>query len=181
MMSQSGVSHALRNLRALVNDPLFVRTPTGMIPSALTERVSIRVNFALNEMQDVLSVRSEFDPATTEAHVTIGLLSTPPMFVAGLCRVIQDRAPGISLAFRMITPDIMPEMVDNRLVDIAIGAPDPDHMDHRRRFTYDELFRDDLVCVVGRDNPRVGQVLASEPMPGCAICSGSGPISENLD
>lgn len=161
-LSQSGVSHALRNLRAIFDDPLFVRTPHGMTPTALAERISVRIRFALNEMQDVLSVRGDFHPESAEAQITIGLLSGPPSWlVAGLCRAVQERAPGIGLAFRLITaPDLMPESMDNRLVNIVIGSPD--HVDDRRRFTYTELFGDDLVCVVGRDNRLVGEAIDLE-------------------
>jgi Transcriptional regulator len=31
-LTQPAVSHALRRLRVLFDDPLFVRTPTGMVP-----------------------------------------------------------------------------------------------------------------------------------------------------
>jgi DNA-binding transcriptional LysR family regulator len=38
-LTQPAVSHALRRLRTIFDDPLFVRTPTGMAPTDAAHRL----------------------------------------------------------------------------------------------------------------------------------------------
>ncbi len=40
-MSQSAVSNALKRLRERIDDPLFVRTPNGMVPSAVAVKLMV--------------------------------------------------------------------------------------------------------------------------------------------
>ena len=49
-MSQPTVSHALRRLRALHGDPLFVRTQGGMAPTAKAQRLAKAVEQALTTL-----------------------------------------------------------------------------------------------------------------------------------
>lgn len=41
-ISQSAMSHTLRRMRTLFNDPLFVSTPRGMIPTPGPRRSPVR-------------------------------------------------------------------------------------------------------------------------------------------
>ena len=50
-MTPSAVSHALARLREAVGDPLLVRTPRGMIPTALAERLAPRLRGALGSLE----------------------------------------------------------------------------------------------------------------------------------
>src|SRR5882672_725223 len=46
-LSQSATSHALGRLREVVNDPLFVRTRTGLVPTARAEAMAASVRASL--------------------------------------------------------------------------------------------------------------------------------------
>src|SRR5256712_12056958 len=53
-MSQPALSHALNRLRYLVKDQLFIRTPTGMVPTPRAEQLALPLRHALAEMQRAL-------------------------------------------------------------------------------------------------------------------------------
>src|ERR1700741_3459721 len=69
-LSQSAVSHSLNRLRALLGDDLFLRTSSGIRPTARATEIGPEVHAALRQIQSALSVKS-FDPATTEQSFTI--------------------------------------------------------------------------------------------------------------
>src|ERR1700753_1529460 len=60
-ISQPAVSHALNRLRHALTDKLFVRTPSGMLPTPRAEQLALPVRKALDELQ--LAVEgNRFDP-----------------------------------------------------------------------------------------------------------------------
>jgi DNA-binding transcriptional LysR family regulator len=65
-LSQSATSHALGRLRALLNDPLFVRTRRGLIPTARAEAMADAVRSSLTALEATLFAPAPFDPNTVE-------------------------------------------------------------------------------------------------------------------
>lgn len=150
--SQSAVSHSLRNLRHAFKDPLFMRTPGGMTPTALADDLAQRIGSVLSQMDDIFLSSSDFDPQSAEGKITIGMLLTPPPWlITGLCSAIRREAPGLSLSFRLIGPDVVAAALDDRSMQIIIGTPDS--VFDRRRFAYELLFKDYLACIVDRNHP----------------------------
>src|SRR5580704_13193404 len=65
-LSQSATSHALGRLRALVQDPLFVRTRTGLVPTARAEAMAAAVRSSLAVLETTFFAPPPFDPRTVE-------------------------------------------------------------------------------------------------------------------
>ena len=61
-MSQSGFSSALSRLRSYTNDPLFVRTSGGMVPSPYGLRMIDAATAALTTIEDGILAQPDFDP-----------------------------------------------------------------------------------------------------------------------
>lgn len=72
-MSQAAVSAALKRLRELVDDPLFVRHSAGMTPTALAHTLDARVNAALAGLHDVVTRPDTFDPHEQEATFRVAM------------------------------------------------------------------------------------------------------------
>src|SRR5215510_6748291 len=71
-MTQSAVSHALSRLRDQLGDPLFVRTPAGMIPTPRAERLSAPLRAALEGMERALEDRTHaFEAKTAKKRFVI--------------------------------------------------------------------------------------------------------------
>lgn len=65
-LSQSATSHALGRLRALVKDPLFVRTRTGLVPTARAETMADAVRSSVAALEATFFAPPPFDPRTVE-------------------------------------------------------------------------------------------------------------------
>ncbi|WP_404312779.1 LysR family transcriptional regulator [Agrococcus terreus] len=64
-LSQSAVSASLARLRALFDDPLFVRTRAGMLPTPKALAISARVAPTLSSIVDLIFEDVAFDPQRT--------------------------------------------------------------------------------------------------------------------
>src|ERR1700741_2956187 len=65
-LTQPAVSHALRRLRTLFDDPLFVRTPTGMAPTDAAAPLYPPLAQAFGIINVAVQQLTKFDPATAE-------------------------------------------------------------------------------------------------------------------
>src|SRR5262249_56029206 len=64
-LTPSAVSHAIGRLRHLLNDPLFLRTPKGVVPTARALELGEPVAEILARIGRVISSAVPFDPATS--------------------------------------------------------------------------------------------------------------------
>lgn len=149
-ITQPAMSHALMRLRRLLGDPLFVRTPREMVPTARAEKLAIPLRRALSDIQEALRSDAAFDPSKAERTFTMSMgdfasLVILPDFAARL----REVAPKVDL--RVIAEE-MPwsRALDDGTADLAIavsvhGAPS----NIRTR----KLFSERFVCVMRRDHP----------------------------
>src|SRR5687767_79976 len=70
-ITQSAMSRTLARLREALGDPLFVRTPRGLDPTATALELAPRVTEALAAARAVFAPRSAFDPAATTRTFTL--------------------------------------------------------------------------------------------------------------
>lgn len=165
-ISQSAVSHAIARLRELFGDPLFVRTPRGMQPTALADRLAEPINRALETVASALHSEESFDPKVARVELRVGMTSLQPVhFLADLYRRIERDAPGVDLLIRTPAtrwPDILNSLDDGSVDVLLVLVDDVAQIVQHRRFMSEELFEDPLVCVVASDNARVGAKLDIE-------------------
>jgi DNA-binding transcriptional LysR family regulator len=152
-LTASAVSHGLGRLRQLLNDPLFLRTPTGVIPSARASELAAPIADALAHVRSVISTASPFDPATSTRRFTIGAPdAVSAVILPPLLGALRKTAPGVAISIRQLLATQAkagaPENawrsafidLDTRAVDIAITPSD--HVPARffKRRLYDEEF-----------------------------------------
>jgi hypothetical protein len=65
-LTQPAVSHALRRLRNLFDDPLFLRTPGGMVPTDAAYRLHPPLAQAFAIINEAVQQTGKFDPATVQ-------------------------------------------------------------------------------------------------------------------
>lgn len=156
-LSQSGMSQALSRLRGIFDDELFVRTKTGMVPTARCLALMPRVRQVLGDLDIALAAERAFNAADAEATFRIGmndmlaLLLLPP-----LLKEINQTAPGIDL--RVIhTLSVLnnPRLNVDPLADLDVGRTDVailKDFEAPARFDSEELFPVRYVCVSGAGN-----------------------------
>lgn len=155
-LTQSGMSNALAQLRRVFDDPLFVRAPGGVEPTARALELAEPVRRGLDAFAEALAPAAPFDPRTSEAGFAVAmndyaeLVLLPP-----LVRALARAAPGVSLqvlpAWSRVPAGLGQGELDAAVLDTGARLP----AGHRRRF----LFGDDFVCIVRKDHPRVGRRL----------------------
>lgn len=104
-LSPSAVSHGLGRLRRLLNDPLFLRTPKGVVPTARAVELAQPIADILTRVRNVVAIAEPFDPATSVRRFTIGApdgasaVVLPPLLSA-----LQRSAPGIDISTKQLLP-----------------------------------------------------------------------------
>lgn len=104
-LTPSAISHGLGRLRRLLNDPLFLRTPKGVVPTARAAELAGPVAEILARVREVVSTADPFDAATSRRAFTIGA----PDAVAGvvlppLQARLRDIAPKVDIRARHLLP-----------------------------------------------------------------------------
>ena len=152
-LTPSAVSHGLGRLRRLLNDPLFLRTPKGVVPTARAAQLAAPIADILARTSAVMATAVPFDPSTSTRRFTIG---APDGISAVVLHPLLARlcasAPGIDIGVRQILPS--PARVwRTAVVDLEAGAMDiaiiPSD-DIPPRFEKRRLYEEDFVVAVRR-------------------------------
>ena len=72
-LTQPAVSNSLAKLRRLFGDELFLRTPSGMVPTPFAEQLAEPVGHALAIIHGGLNQQTSFDPTKVKLSMTIGM------------------------------------------------------------------------------------------------------------
>jgi DNA-binding transcriptional LysR family regulator len=65
-LSQPAISQALKRLEELLEEPLFIRSPTGMRPTSRAIEIAPKVDALLALASETVMARSRFDPASSD-------------------------------------------------------------------------------------------------------------------
>ncbi|MBC3362772.1 LysR substrate-binding domain-containing protein [Pseudomonas sp. SWRI154] len=122
-VTQSAISAALRRLRGLYDDPLFVRTGRGLAPTLRANQLKPVISDALDKCRQSLAM---VDPGANNYEgrsVIVGL--SDDFEIAHGRRLIEEvarRAPGLRLIFRQTHSQIVGRALMERSLDLAITA-----------------------------------------------------------
>jgi DNA-binding transcriptional LysR family regulator len=122
-MTQSAISNALRRLRLHLSDPLFIKTPQGMSPTPLAERMAQPLQEALDAVRQALEAAREFDPATSRRAFRVAVSDVGQLILMPrLARKLEHEAPEVSVAVVNVEPRAAHAFMAEGTVDIAIGT-----------------------------------------------------------
>jgi DNA-binding transcriptional LysR family regulator len=155
-LTQPAVSHALNRLRALFGDPLFVRSPRGMVPTSLAQDIAPSVRSILEQVEGVLRGGRAFDPAASTRQFVLGLSDYAAFVLLPRLTVRLDQeAPGVSLVVRNTSRSVGLPMLEDGTVELIAGnfPEPPTHM--REELLYEE----DFICAGRGDHPDLGEPL----------------------
>jgi DNA-binding transcriptional LysR family regulator len=155
-LTASAVSHGLGRLRRLLHDPLFLRTPKGVVPTARALELAEPVAEILAHVRNVVSTAEPFDPARSTRRFTIGAPDgISAVVLAPLLADLNETAPGIVVSLVQLLPS--PARVwqsaltdlEARAMDIAIVPTD----EVPARFTHRVLYEEDFVIAMRAGHP----------------------------
>ncbi|RUT27593.1 LysR family transcriptional regulator [Asaia sp. W19] len=129
-LTQPALSAALKRLRALTDDPLFIRTPQGMQPTIRAITMAPVIEESLRRLREALGHSEAFDPLTSRRHFVIGCDSGLDYRLApSMTHTLRCMAPGLSLVFRAIPPDGLEAAFQRREIDLGVTANQGAHPD----------------------------------------------------
>lgn len=121
-LSQPAVSNALRRLRNLLNDELFLRTTRGMEPTPYAQQLAEPIAYALSTIQTTLSQRTSFSPATSTRRFTLAVTDLGEIeFLPSLMDRLQEIAPGVTVSTVRNNAESLRDDMEAGNVDLAIG------------------------------------------------------------
>lgn len=122
-ITQPAVSNALSRLRKMFNDPLFIRTPSGMRPTPVADSIIADVRQALGLLGKSLAVNSAFEAASSEKVFTIGMTDLGQLLcLPRLQQRLAALAPEITLNSYYLDRDNATEALRSGSMDLLIDA-----------------------------------------------------------
>src|SRR5690349_5346105 len=70
-VTQPAVSNALARLRRLLDDPLLVRGPRGLVPTPRAQQLAAPLGQAFAQLESALAEGARFEPAATRRTFTL--------------------------------------------------------------------------------------------------------------
>src|SRR6187551_3397910 len=154
-VSPSAVSHGLGRLRELMQDPLFLRQPKGVVPTERARQLAAPVADILERARQVISRAEKFDPRHSVRRFVIGAPdAVTAVLVPPLLNALRREAPGIDLGVRNLVGQFEASLaeLDQRTLDVAMLPLSDIPARFASRVLYDEDFV--LVRRVGHPSGR---------------------------
>jgi DNA-binding transcriptional LysR family regulator len=141
-LSQPATSNALARLREFFGDELFVRSPRGLHPTHIAQRVAPVLIAHLQGLEStVLGAAEAFDPAVSEAHWRLSLSDLGEiLFLPALAQALRSEAPNCQLSNVPVAANEVSAALEARDIDIAIGILRPAHRGIASHTLFSERF-----------------------------------------
>lgn len=140
-MTQSAVSNALKRLRERFDDPLFVRTPKGMVPTPMAKQLIGLVEEGLAKFNQALDQVRRFDPATSDRLFRIAMNDVGQLVL--LPRLMSAaRAQALHIQFEIVgtSSEETRHLMADGGVDLAIGSWAPMGAGFHAQRLFDDTF-----------------------------------------
>ncbi len=122
-LTQPGVSNALKRLRELTGDDLFIRSSGGMEPTAFATQIAEPIGYALAMIDATFTQPTDFNPATDRRLFRLGLTDIGEAYL--LPRILAKTAEiAPKIRFTTLRPgnsDLREEM-EMGTIDLAIDV-----------------------------------------------------------
>lgn len=141
-LTQSAISQAVRRLRDIFGDDLFLRRPHGMEPTATALALEDPVRRAVEALRTALGTARAFDPMQAEGVVRIAALDAEQaVLIPPLAARLRRAAPGLRLSVLPLGRGNAVDALNEGRADLALGFiwDLPDTILGER--LYDESFR----------------------------------------
>jgi DNA-binding transcriptional LysR family regulator len=145
----------------MLGDPLFLKTPKGVVPTARAIELKAPIAEILARVRGVVASVAPFDPARARRRFVIGAPdATAAVFLPSLLETLRKSGPGIDIGIRQVLPvagQPTPELawkealadLEARAMDIAVIPFD----DVPARFSKQMLFAEEFVVATRAGHP----------------------------
>ena len=148
-LTQPAVSGMLTRLRDYFNDPLFIRTQRGMVPTLRAIELAGPVKQILAEIA-ILLKPANFNPLSAELIYTIVATDYAlKAVIVPLMAALKQRAPNIRVAVRAVDNAGLFQQLERGDVDLALVTPSTTPVDLHSR----ALYQEEYVCMMRACHP----------------------------
>ncbi len=149
-LTQSSISHSIKRLRDAFGDPLFLRTPKGMEPTAVAIGLEPNLRRVVETLAQAISGPLAFDPAVSTETVRIGAYDNEmTTLVPSLLQRVRAQAPGMRVSILPLGRRPAIDALEQGEIDFALGFAWNLPRSIRKVDLYDESYR----VVMRRDHP----------------------------
>ncbi|PAU66317.1 LysR family transcriptional regulator [Pseudomonas sp. PIC25] len=149
-ITQPAVSNALARLRETFNDPLFVRTAQGMVPTPMAQNIIGPVRNALQLLRVSVQESRTFNPQQANKTYRISMTDlTEAVVLPPLFQRLRRLAPTVQIeSFLAKRRETTKELAAGRL-DFAVDAP----LNTDPQVRHVKLLEDRYVCALRKGHP----------------------------
>lgn len=160
-ISQSAMSHILQRLRQQLDDPLLVKTPSGMKPTERALALIDPIRALLNEMGQLIQPPLEFEAGTSQLQFVLAATDYMEfLLMPELSGLISQIAPGIDIHVKRTESSFPLDQLESDSLDVVLGFESvlnpPVHLHCQN------LFSDQMACVVRQNHPLIKQAPSLE-------------------
>ncbi len=159
-LSQSAVSHALSRLRKYFDDPMFVRTSKGVLPTEFARGIQVELLEVVNRADQLVNRRASFDPAKAQGRITFSTTDYIEVIVMPQLQVLLAKeAPGLQISIRPTGGELPKRALEEGSVDLAIAGF---YEDLPEGFYRSKLFSDGFACATRKNHPTIRDRLSMD-------------------
>lgn len=149
-LTQSAMSSALGRLRRQLDDPLFVNTRSGMLPTPRALELAPHLTDALAMVRGALGARDAFDPRRSSRSLRVYMTDVgETVLLPTLMRHLHEHSPVMRLETAQLPASELAVRLETGDIDLAVGYV-PQLRDKIRRT---RLFEERYVCMTRPDHP----------------------------
>ncbi len=149
-LTQSAMSNALKRLREAIGDPLFTRSPKGMVSTPRAKELERPVAEALALIRAMLEKQKVFSPGTSKRKFTIATTDFVELvLMPKLCMAVSKQAPLVRLEVLSLKEQVPFQDLKEGRVDVALGH----FTDLEGDLFQKELYSEEFVCVCNQASP----------------------------
>lgn len=182
-LTQPAVSHALKRLRALYHDPLFLRRAHGLEPTSLARDLEPKIRRIVRLISETLSEQEEFDPKQTAANLRVGAFDYElDTILPDLVSDLRVKSPNIIIhTYPLSNREALDALVGGQ-IDMAIG-----YFDFPARnadvFVSDRLCTEQYVIAARQGHPLLDRIptLQQFAQADHLLISPFGPVRNMVD
>jgi DNA-binding transcriptional LysR family regulator len=151
-VGQSAMSHILQRLRQQLDDPLLVKTSTGMKPTDRALALIDPVRIVLRDVERLLRAPEDFDPEKSQRRFVIAATDYMEVLVLpALVELITRKAPNVDIHVKRTEPTFPESELEHNELDVVLGFEAI--LKPASYLISTKLFDDRVTCLVSRSHP----------------------------
>lgn len=149
-LSQSAVSHALRRLREMMNDPIFVKHGRLLVLTPFAKSILPTVQQSIANLMDCSAKTLEFDPAASQMQFSLGFRDILEFLILPelLTPLRQQRSQLRISSQRLVLGNLEERLLSGEL-DVVVDLESPTST----KIASEEIARETLCILAGQQHP----------------------------